>query len=239
MTPLDYAWDRPEIADYLRSKGAKSAKELLPSGPVALPDQEARIRERMESCLGKISPLTCHEIVSETPPIKVHFVDNGLGGAYFTTGMSSLPLHVPEGREAFRHAELIMYLAPDSGLAPVGDTPPTATWPIEWLRRLARYPHENKTWLGAPITIIANGDLPSPIAPGIDFTSFLLGIDSELGTVDLGDGNRVVFYSVNGLYTEERELELREGLPALVRKLDRHKIDLVIRPGRTNTALAP
>ncbi len=52
-------------------------------------------------------------------------------------------------------------------------------WPIEWLKRIARYPHDNDTWLGGPHTIIANGEPPEPFAPNTKMSCLLLLAVSE------------------------------------------------------------
>ena len=55
-------------------------------------------------------------------------------------------------------------------------------WPIEWLKRIARYPHDNETWLGGPHTIIANDEPPEPFAPNTKMSCLmLLANPSEFG----------------------------------------------------------
>ncbi len=124
-------------------------------------------------------------------------------------------------------------------------------WPIEWLKRIARYPHDNDTWLGGPHTIIANGEPPEPFAPNTKMSCLmLLANPSEFGrwtrpsVARSGDrpqqreSEEVVFYDVFGLYTEERDLELREGLPELLTRFQARFISKVLDPQRPNVATA-
>ena len=53
------------------------------------------------------------------------------------------------------------------------------------------------------------------------------------------DGAEVVFYDVFGLYTEERDLELREGLPELLNRFQDRFISNVLDPHRPNVATSP
>ena len=120
-------------------------------------------------------------------------------------------------------------------------------WPIEWHKRIARNPHDNDTWLVGPHTIIANGEPPEPFAPNTKMSCLmLLANPSEFGrwtrpsvarSGDRPQQEEVVFYDVFGLYTEERDLELREGLPELLNRFQDRFISKVLDPQRPNVAL--
>ena len=176
-----------------------------------------------------------------------------------TEGMSARPMTVPTGGEAFQFAELELRLPSDWPLTLDAFANPNHYWPIDWLKRIARYPHDNDTWLGGPHTIIANGEPPEPFAPNTKMSCLmLLANPSEFGrwtrpaVARSGDrpehvarsGDRpqqaeeeVVFYDVFGLYTEERELELSEGLPELLHRFQERFINKVLSPQRPNVAL--
>ena len=51
------------------------------------------------------------------------------------------------------------------------------------------------------------------------------------------DGAEVVFYDVFGLCTAERDLELREGSPALLTRFQGRRISNILDPQRPNVAL--
>ena len=108
-----------------------------------------------------------------------------------------------------------------------------------WLKRIARYPHDNDTWLGGPHTIIANGEPPEPLAPNTKLSCLmLLANPSEFGRwTRPDDGAEVVFYDLFGLYTQERNLELREGLGELLDRFQSRFISNVLDPQRPNVAV--
>ncbi len=137
----------------------------------------------------------------------------------FTLGLSLVPMRVPEGKEAFRYAELMLDLPADWPLAAEMLATPEFGWPIQWLLTLARYPYEQKTWLGAPVTIIENGNPPQPLAPNARFTAMLL---LTRGTDDVAqeDGTTVKLYKLIPLYPEECQVEKEEGLTALFTAFD-------------------
>jgi len=98
---------------------------------------------------------------------------------------------------------------------------------------MAQYPHQDRTWLGGPLTIVANDDPPKPLAPNTKMTSLLLMAEKSFQRTD---GKEVQLYRMLPLYTEERNLELREGAAALMQALDRYKISLVVDMGRKKFA---
>ena len=86
-----------------------------------------------------------------------------------TCGMSERPMRVPiEGPEdlglipELRYAELMLCLPPDWSLDPATFTDESNYWPIRWLKRLARLPHQHGSWLSIGHTI-PNGDPPHPL----------------------------------------------------------------------------
>ena len=108
---------------------------------------------------------------------------------------------------------------------------PNSFWPFEWLRKIAAYPHANKTWLGGPATIIANDDPPEPLAPKLKFTSLLALAEKQFTRTN---GDLIRLYRLLPLYTEERDLEIREGIGALMNALDDNSIPFVVDLKRKN-----
>jgi hypothetical protein len=191
--------------------------------------------DHLEQHLGKPELLNLREIVPTDLPIAIHVIRTEDEQILVTEGMSARPMTVPVGGEAFQFAELVLRLPSDWPLTLDAFENPQHYWPIEWLKRIARYPHDNETWLGGPYTIIANGEPPEPFAPNTKLSCLmLLANPSEFGrwtrpaVARSGDRpqlshdrpqqteEEVVFYDVFGLYTEERDLDLREGLPELL-----------------------
>jgi uncharacterized protein len=235
---LSWAADRAEIAAYLRAHGA-----LLPNG-LPQPSYSSR-REEIIAFFGKqfgpVDPRALQEIVPTSDhPISIHRI--GPAGdreslILFTTGMSDRPMNVPPGAEEFQFAELLIELPKDWALDRRALADPNQSWPIDWLRRIAAYVREERTWLGGPVTIIANSDPPSPIALSCRFTSMLLAVGyDQVGPIALQDGRQVQVYSLLPLYENERGLEIAEGLPELFRRLDQFEIKRRVEVGRPSVA---
>ena len=234
---------KQEIADFLRSHGAKTTEEILGQQPARLrSDAEADADEVIayfEEHFGPVDPLALVEIVPEGPPITIHVVRAAKDRqcvTLFTTGMSALPMTVPTGNEAFRYAELFLQLPADWPLDAKSLATSRHGWPIQWLRSSARYPNLHQTWLGGPTTIIANGEPPEPLAPEVKFTSLFLIAERDFPR---SDGETVQLYRLLPLYTEERELEIQSGLPALMLAFDALSLPFLIDIHRPNAALQP
>lgn len=190
--------------------------------------------------VGRPEPLALQEVVPVRPSITIHSVHLPDDGArvLFTEGMSALPMTVPEDGEDFQLAELALWLRDDWPLDEKSLDQPKFFWPIEWLRRVALYPHKNRTWLGGPYAILANDEPPQPLGVGTDLSCLLLLASYHpYGEWQRDDGSSVIVYDVLPLYSEERDLEKREGLPALIGKLREYAISPCMHPGRVNTAL--
>jgi hypothetical protein len=224
-----------EIAAFLRSK---RAIETLPLTTPQPPDEEDAILHHIEEHFGKPNPLSLHEIVPADPPITIRVARCSAQVTLVTLGMSARPMNVPEGGEPYRFAELLIELPPDWPLSSDALGDPNYSWPITWLRRIARYPHQNQTWLGGAVTIIANGEPPQPLAPNTAMTCLLVMAEPRDlgGQLSLADGKEVVFYNVFPLYTEERDLEKAEGIEHLVRLFRKFEISTIVNVARRNVA---
>jgi hypothetical protein len=148
--------------------------------------------------------------------------------------MSEQAMSVPEENEEYQFAELFIQLPEKWPLTKQAMKDPNYAWPLDWLRSIAQYPFENDTWLGAPATIIANGDPPERLAPKIKFTSLLLLAEHELRS---RTGRKINLYRISPLYSEERELEMKKGIGALLQAFDRKDIPFVVDLKRPNAAI--
>jgi hypothetical protein len=224
-----------EIEVYLRSKGAKEPSRLAAKAP---PSETDPILDHIETYLGKPNPLSLQEILPSDPPLVIHVVLKANCQILVTRGMSDRPMTVPPGGENYRFAELLIYLPRGWPLTARSLGDPNHSWPLEWLRRLAHYPHEHDSWLGGPATVIANGDPPQPLAPNTRLTCLLAITEaSEFGWLTLPDGRRVAFYTLYPLYTEERDLEVDQGVVYLLRLFQKHRIGNIVDLRRPNVAL--
>jgi uncharacterized protein len=224
------------IANYLREKGAREPAQLGETPPKT--DEPTAIVRHIEEHLGKPEPLVLREIVPGEPSIALHVVRLRHKLALVTEGMSSRPMKVPRGGEAYRFAELVMYLPAKWPLTEEALRDPNHFWPVEWLRKIARYPHDHKTWLGGKVAVIANGEPPEPLAPATKMTCLLVVAGGgDFGRLALPDGRQIVFYEVFPLYTEERDLEKDKGTEALLQLFEKNRIKPIVDMDRKNVAL--
>lgn len=100
------------------------------------------ITDHIEKHLGKIKGVF-HELVSPLVHLDVHYLEPSQDFPFYTlvtTGMSDLPMSVPEGLQSMQYAELCMLLPstwPMSALLEPADEdgPDEASyWPIRWLK---------------------------------------------------------------------------------------------------------
>lgn len=233
------AYGRDDVVEYLRSKGAKMPWELRGEPPPVPPAREAdAILGYVEYVLGPAEPLSLQEIIAGTPPITIHVVKSEDRLVLVTDGMSSLPMNVPAGSEQFQYAELVLRLPPDWPLDSESLKSPEYFWPFEWLRRIARHPHENNTWLGGQSFVFHNGEPPAPFASNTKLSCILgLAPDGDLGEYGRSDGTTVVFYSLYPIYAEEADLEKRKGVRELIKWFMKHKIAREVDLHRSNVAL--
>jgi hypothetical protein len=249
FTALDFAEPFPEVAKYLRSKGGKTIDELRAEGKIPMPkgqkakptgpSKKASVPEQAISWfiehMGPVQEAALTEIVPSDLPITIHVIPASEDRSFitlFTSGMSAKRMKTPRRSESYQFAELFIQLPKDWKYTDLND--PYWNWPITWLRKIARHPHENRTWLGGEMTIIADQDPPQPFAKGIPFTSMLLM--AEFSTMT-SKGEHLRFYRLVPLFTEERDLEIRQGLAPLMNAFDRESTPFIVDVHRKNVAV--
>jgi len=205
------------------------------------------ISGHIEKHIGDIA-LVFHEIVSDIVHIDVHWVkptEKFPFHSFITSGMSDKPMSVPKGMEDHKYAELCIFLPADW---PLGDESYQTTeeafkdennyWPIRWLKKLARFPHEFSTWLGRGHTI-PNGEAAEPFAANTKFGCMVLfsslSIDRGFGELTIDDEKTIRFYCLYPLYKEEMEFKLKKGSEALIDKFQKHVVTDIVDIGRPNT----
>ena len=252
-SPLSQAIDfgHTEVADYLRSLDAMVPPDWhdATGGAVSEEDDDddaldletdIHVYFELRTDTDRL-PDAMQEIVPGKTQVAVWTVPSLEPGGptlLYTTGLSSLPMTVPQGSEQWRYAELAMYLPPDWPTKPdLGDE--SKAWPWKWLRNIAHYPHEHDTWLGDALTTFANEDPPKPLGPGSDFTAFLLYPNcGNLRGFDADVGHFINFFTVMPIYAQECALAKQEG--GTQKLFDRFAaIDFsgTLQPGRPNVGL--
>lgn len=156
----------------------------------------------------------------------------------FTSGMSALPMKVPDGQEDWQHAELVMYLPPDWVHPKDGNGDPQWMWPLLWLRKMAYHPHLNDSWLGRPAAIVSSADPPEPLGPNTEQTCLLMIPDVSYLKPPLkrADGKLVHFFTLVPLYTEERDYELKHGMKPFLRRFVDKKVPMNVVLDRSSFA---
>ncbi|WP_313178650.1 suppressor of fused domain protein [Stenotrophomonas sp.] len=199
------------------------------------------ISAHIERHLGPISGVF-HEIISDLVHIDVHVVPANEQFPYLrlvTSGMSDLPMTLPEGAPGSAYMELMVALPADWPISDDAFEDERNYWPVRLLKTLARLPHEYDTWLGFGHTI-PNGHPAEPYAPGVGFDGAIVlppaTAPEDFGTLQLDDARTIEFMSIVPLYPEEMDLKLKKDAEALLDRFDAKNIQDVIVPGRVNVA---
>jgi hypothetical protein len=213
-----------------------------------MPTRPDKVREMisiiMETVFGPVEPLALQEIVPvhNKVHVSVHVIRPSESHPHltlFTTGMSNAAMKVPPSGKEYRYAELIMHLPPSWPHPREHDKDPAAFWPVQWLRQIAYYPHLNGTWLGGPLTIISSDEPPVPLGPNTKHSCLLLMAEAgNFPALNVGSGKIVHVYTVNTLYTEERDYEKKHGWKKLFELLAKHGVTNTVDPKRKNALQA-
>ena len=186
--------------------------------------------------------LVLHEEDSVTVHVDVHVVRPCAARPYFTlltSGMSDLDMHVPDGLEDYSLAELCLCLPPSwpLGIRKTGWRKPPYLWPIMTLKRMARYPHREKTWFGCGHTV-GLADPPKTVAPGVAFTAVLLvhppTFPPGADTVQTPDGRTIRYLAMIPLFPREMDFRRRFGSQNLMQKLFKSGVTELLDPKRAS-----
>jgi hypothetical protein len=200
-----------------------------------------QISDHIEKHIGKVDSVF-HEIISDAVHIDVHHVPPTPERPFHTlvtSGMSDLPMNVPEEADAPRHLELMVTLPENWQVSQEAFEDECFYWPVRMLKFLARFPHKYNTWLGWGHTI-PNGDPPNGYAPNTQLCGAIilpsLHTPADFFTLEIDPKKTIHFFSVVPLYEEEMNLKLRSGSDALLDRFDRHGINDLISLNRKNVA---
>jgi hypothetical protein len=214
-------------------------------------DPDAHANAIAEHVIKHVGPITdvFHEVTPDIVQIDLLVVgprEEKPFTTLVTCGMSDRAMRVPiEDPDdlaripELRYAELLLCLPPDWPLTPDAFKDESNYWPIRWLKRLARLPHQMDAWLGLGHTI-PNGDPPRPFAGNTTFSGWL--VDGPVlfapAVQKLRAADKAInFYSIVALYEEEMTLKLRKGSGAISHLLDRAKVSELVDVNRQNVAI--
>lgn len=223
------------VAESRSISGSKSVTAVHPNSREV---GRASFLEHLEQ-MGTVDPTPLQESIPGHPPLTIHIVTDENDDKYLVTeGMSSHAMTVPPGGEDYQYAELSVFLRDKWPIDAASLQDKQYRWPIDWLRKVARYPHQNQTWVGGQYAIIANGEPPAPLGPRTELTCLLvIANPNQFGKWIREDGQTVVFYDIIPLYTEERDFEMQHGIAALMSKFEAYAIAPWVNPNRVNTCL--
>lgn len=199
------------------------------------------ITAHIEQHIGEVE-IVFHEIASDTVHIDVHHVkptqDRPLH-TLVTSGMSDLSMNVPEDVDSPTYMELMVTLPMNWQINEIAFKEEPWYWPIRQLKYLARFPHNDDSWLGWGHTI-PNGDPPEPFADNVPFNGVIIlppiSVSEEFYTLPIDEEKEISFYSYIPLYEEEIELTLKKGTDELLDKFDRYGITDIVDSKRRNVA---
>lgn len=149
-----------------------------------------------------------HEIESDEFHIDVYHIKATAERPYqmlITNGMSSIPMNAPDDLEELKYTEIMTVLPADWEISESSIRNEANSWPISWIKELARLPHENEDWLWYGHTI-PNGDPAEIIAENTKFSGVILlrsnFLDEEFLDIPFQDTN-ICLLSMVPLYSEE------------------------------------
>lgn len=204
------------------------------------PDNIEAIEKHIEEHIGA-PDIVFHEIVSDIVHVDVHWVkprEDFPFHALVTSGMSDKPMNAPEGAEAFKYAELCIFLPAGWKLGETEFEDENNYWPVRWLKKLARFPHEYNTWLGDGHTI-PNGEAADPFAPNTKLGCMILlralSTPDDFDQLKINEEKTINFYCLYPLYKEEMDFKLKKGRDALIDKFREIQVTDVVDIERPNT----
>ncbi len=181
-----------------------------------------------------------HEIISDTVRIDLHVVAATDAFPFLrivTSGMSDLPMDVPEGAESPDRLELMVTLPGTWPLSETALADERSYWPLRLLKTLARLPHKYDTWLGFGHSI-PNGMPAEPYATTVGFQGALIlppaSAPDAFAHLTTDDGTLIGFMAVVPVYPEEMALKLEDDAQALLARFSAKGISDIIDPVRLN-----
>lgn len=199
------------------------------------------ISDHIEKHIGNIDTVL-HELVSDTVHIDIHHVTPTSERPFhtlITSGMSDLPMHVPDEVTSTKYMELMVTLPEHWEINDQQFQNEDWYWPVRQLKFLARFPHKYDTWLGWGHTL-PNGDPAEPFSENCSFSGVIIlpsiNVPKDFYTLAIDNEKQIEFFSVVPLYREEMALKLRKGTDALLDKFDKHGISDIVDLSRRNVA---
>ncbi|WP_339172811.1 suppressor of fused domain protein [Paenibacillus sp. FSL H7-0943] len=200
-----------------------------------------KICNHIEKYIGVIDNVF-KEIISGVLSIDILILDPTPERNFYTlitSGMSELPMTVPEGAEEYQYAELMICLPPTWKLSDEAFKDERNYWPIRALKTMARFPHEYNTWLYMGHTLV-NGNPAQPYSEDTGFQGMFVwvpDVKDKAGFFNLEMTREKVvhFYTLIPLYGEELDYKIKHSEEELLHKLNKIGVTDVLDPSRKNS----
>lgn len=204
------------------------------------------VSNHIEKVIGEIA-LVFHEIVSDIIHIDIYWIkptEERPFHTLVTSGMSDLPMTIPEGYNINKYCELCILLPPSWNIETVLSDPESCNeedyWPIRWLKIVARFVHEYKTWVGYGHTI-PNGENAEGFASNTKLGCMMLLPSTSLGNeffeLKVNEEKSINFYCLYPIYKEEMDFKIKKGSDALINKLSSNHVLDIVDKNRINVCL--
>ncbi len=199
-------------------------------------DELDKIRKHIERYIGKPSYIGIDTMPS-TINLDLYTICANPQRPYhtiITLGMSGQPTEVPEDQPMWKYTELMLYWpVTKESIKDFADY-----WPVGWLKKLGRFPHENNTWFCWGDTI-PNGEPATPFADNTEFCCMLLlppiREAEAFFELKINEEKSIHFLVVVPIYREEMDFQLKNGFKKLLDKFDAYNINDIIANDRPNT----
>lgn len=212
--------------------------------PVAYGKYSEEISKHFAALFPDREEIVFHEIISDLVHIDVCIRkpnENRKFYVLYTTGMSDLPMTLPEGyqdREDLKYSELYLFL-PESfnfgeSYSLVSDLDDKDSWIIHLVKYLARFPHEYSTWFGYGHTL-PNGPQYAPLCDGTKMGGVVLSQGGgDIECVNTDDGKKINLLMVIPAYQEEIEYKLKYGMEGLDKVFSENRMPMILDINRPN-----
>lgn len=175
-----------------------------------------------------------HELVSDLVHIDIHIVQPTEERPFYTlvtSGMSDQRMSPPGEVAHLGYAELCLSLPADWPVGNEAFNDDEFYWPVYWLKKLARFPHEYNTWIFDGHTI-PNGDPPEKMHPSVGFSSWLVTfpilVPEPFLELKVNANKSIFFLAIVPLFESELNYKLKKGHEQLLKRLDKKRVTEVV-----------
>jgi hypothetical protein len=238
-TPLSLAlaWDNHELADYLKSRGAKMPREVYSPPPMPVKGRKM-ILAHFEEHRGPVTPIEWQPAAPTPVPFAVHTA--GPGGedetdyrTLFTLGLFNKAVKFPNGQDGYYELFLKLPSAWPLEAAALQET--RHQWPLQCLARVAVELHTAQHWSIEPKVF----DFVQSLEPAINFCGVMVIEEpGEFGSIYLPDIRSVQFLAVYPLYADEVAFAIQKGPQALIKRFRKAKKPMVLAPNRKSALVS-